>query len=103
MKRAGEILVSFFDEGIIEKPGEEWNIFTASVWSELLESCGLFQGISHSRIIDLEKSILLIEVDHPGWIQLFQTKKRDLLIAVQKRFPEILLTEISLRLSKDRS
>ena len=100
MKRAGEILAVFFEKETIKKAEEIGDFFSPSIWSELLESCKLSQGVSHSRIVDLDNSILLIEADHPGWIQLLQTKKRDLLNAVRHRFPEIPLKGISFRLSK---
>ena len=100
MKRAGEILAVFFEKETIKKAEEIGDFFSPSVWSELLESCNLSQGVSHSRIVDLENSVLLIEADHPGWIQLLQTKKKDLLNTVQRRFPEIPLKGVSFRLNK---
>ena len=30
----------------------------------------------HSRILDLKKDVLIIEVDHPGWMELLQLHKR---------------------------
>ena len=98
MRRAGEILAAFFDKELIEKAKLSGEIFSS--WPELLESCNLSQGMSHSRIVDLEGSVLLVEADHPGWIQLLQTKQRDLLDAARKRFPQINLTGISIKLSK---
>ena len=75
-------------------------LFSPSVWMNLLENCNLSQGVSHSRIVELEKTVLLIEADHPGWIQLLQTKQKELLNAVRRRFPEITFTGISFRLSR---
>jgi predicted nucleic acid-binding Zn ribbon protein len=75
-------------------------LFSPSSWSDLLGSCNLSQGVSHSRIAELEKSILLVEADHPGWVQLLQTKQRELLDEARRRFPEITLTGISFRLSR---
>ena len=31
--------------------------------------------VSHSRIVDLKNGVLLIEADHPGWIELLQMHK----------------------------
>ncbi|MDR0447771.1 MAG: DUF721 domain-containing protein [Treponema sp.] len=102
MKKAGEILAAFFDNDSLKKTEEMGRLFSSTVWSGLLESCNLSQGISHSRIAELEKTVLLIEADHPGWIQLLQTKQRELLNAARRRFPEIALTGISFRLSRSK-
>jgi len=100
LKTAGEILSDIFDKNTLKNAKEMGKLFSPSVWSDLLESCNLSRGVSHSRIAELEKSVLLVEADHPGWIQLLQTKQRELLNAARRRFPEIALTGISFRLSR---
>ena len=55
----------------------------------------------HSRIRELERGVLLVEVDHPGWIQIFQTKQGVLLSAVQRRYPELDIRGIAFRLSRE--
>ena len=55
----------------------------------------------HSRIRELERGILLIEADHPGWIQILQTKQSDLLSAVQRRYSELNIRGIAFRLSRE--
>ena len=101
MKKAGEILAAFWDKDTLKNAEQMGKLFSSSVWSDLLSSCKLSQGVSHSRIAELEKSVLLVEADHPGWIQLLQTKQRELLDAVRRRFPEITFTGISFRLSRN--
>ena len=100
MKKAGDVLAAFLDKDTLENAEQMGKLFSSSVWSDLLHSCNLSQGVSHSRIAELERSVLLVEADHPGWIQLLQTKQRELLNAVRRRFPDIHLTGISLRLSR---
>jgi predicted nucleic acid-binding Zn ribbon protein len=100
MKKAGDVLSALFDENTLNKAKNYGELFSPTLWAGLLESSGLAQGTSHSRIVELEKTVLLIEADHPGWIQLFQTKQKALLEAVQRRFPELSLTGISFRLSR---
>ena len=34
---------------------------------------------SHSRIVDLKNGVLLVEADHPGWIELLQLRKNYIL------------------------
>lgn len=100
MKKAGDILAAFLDESAMKKAKIYGPLFSVSSWTALLESCGLPQGVSHSRIANLERSILLVEADHPGWIQILQTKQRELLDAARRRFPELTLAGISFRLSR---
>jgi hypothetical protein len=95
MKKAGDLLTSFFDERLIK---------TAREYSELFSSWQSIAGekiADHSRIRELERSILLVEADHPGWIQILQTREKDLLNTIQRRFPEQNITGISFRLSRD--
>jgi len=55
----------------------------------------------HSRIKELERGVLLIEADHPGWIQILQTKQSKLLSAVQLRYPELSIRGVAFRLSRE--
>jgi hypothetical protein len=55
----------------------------------------------HSRIRELERGILLIEADHPGWIQILQTKQIRLLSVVRRRYPELNIRGIAFRLSRE--
>jgi predicted nucleic acid-binding Zn ribbon protein len=98
LKKAGEILSAFLDKDALKDAEQMGKLFSPSVWSDLLGRCNLSQGASHSRIAELEKSVLLVEADHPGWIQLLQTKQTELLNAVRRRFPEITFSGISFRL-----
>ena len=58
---------------------------------------------AHSRISDLKRGVLLIEADHPGWVQILQTKKADLLEVVKRRCPSMDIRNISFILNRDRS
>lgn len=94
MKKAGDLLAALLDERLME---------TARGYSDLFSSWKTIAGdkiASHSRIKDLERSILLVEADHPGWVQILQTKQRDLLAAVRGRFPGLSIAGISFCLSR---
>ncbi|GHU62283.1 hypothetical protein FACS189445_5140 [Spirochaetia bacterium] len=96
MKKAGELLASFFDNRILQ---------TAQEYSELFSSWQSIAGdkvAAHSRIRELEHSVILVEADHPGWIQILQTREKGLLDALRRRFPEQNITGISFRLSRVR-
>jgi hypothetical protein len=100
MRKAGDILSALFDEGTLKKAKNYGELFSSALWASLLEGIGLSQGVPHSKIAELEKTVLLVEADHPGWIQLLQTKQRSLLEALQQRFPELSLTGIAFRLNR---
>jgi hypothetical protein len=98
MKKLGDILSVFFDEDTLEKARGYGYLFSS--WGYLTTKCGIPQAAAHSRITGLEKSLLLVEADHPGWIQILQTKQKELLEEMQKRFPGFFITGIVLRLSR---
>ena len=100
MKKAGDILAAFLDKETLKDAEQMGKLFSPTVWQDILASCNLSQGLSHCRIAELEKTVLLIEADHPGWIQLLQTKQTELLNAARRRFPEITFTGISFRLGR---
>jgi len=100
LRTAGDILSAFLDKETLERAEQMGKLFSPNVWSDILTACKLPQGASHSRIAELEKTVLLIEADHPGWVQLLQTKQSDLLDTARRRFPEITFTGISFKLMK---
>jgi hypothetical protein len=98
MKKAGDLLSVIFDEKLLKKARGYSDLFSS--WEEITQKKGIPAAAAHSRVVELERFVLLVEADHPGWIQLLQTKQRELLTAVQRRFPELTITGISFRLSR---
>jgi hypothetical protein len=103
VKRAGELLSVFFNENISENLMETAQGYSDlfSSWAVITEKNGISSAASHSRIVELEKAVLLVEADHPGWIQILQTKQTYLLKTVIRRFPNLEIRGISFRLSRD--
>jgi hypothetical protein len=54
----------------------------------------------HSKVREIERQRLVVETDHPGWIQILQYKQRQLLAAAQRRFPNLDIKRISFVLMK---
>lgn len=95
MKKAGDLLSAFFDRQMLR---------TAQGYSELFSSWQSIAGeklACHSWIRELDRSVLLIEADHPGWIQILQSKQVELLDRVRSNFPELTITGISFRLGRE--
>jgi len=112
MKRAGDIVLDLFKDRFgpefLETARTNASLFSS--WQELVievlprkfgdEVEDIPAAASHSRIRELEKGVLLVEADHPGWIQILQTKQSELLSAVKRRYPELEVRAISFRLSR---
>ncbi|MDR2964511.1 MAG: DUF721 domain-containing protein [Treponema sp.] len=98
MKTAGEVLSMLFDKQFIEKAQGYSKLFDS--WIDITEKNGIAHAAAHSRIKDLEKGIIIIELDHPGWKQILQIKQSKFLNDFRIRFPELDITGISLTLSK---
>jgi hypothetical protein len=95
VKKAGDLVSFFLDEPTLKK---------AQGYRDLFSSWRSIAGDSiaaHSRIMELERSILMVEADHPGWIQILQTEQSAILKAVSKRFPDLAIRGISFRLTRD--
>jgi len=118
MKKAGDIISALFRERFGPEFADtaraasglfsSWVQIIQEVWPQSghdnADNAG-FEDISavavHSRIKELERGILLIEADHPGWIQILQTKQGKLLSAVRRRYPELNVRGVAFRLSRE--
>ena len=52
----------------------------------------------HSSIIDIKNNILLIETDHPGWIQIFNLNSKFIINGLKMYCPEMNITSLAFRL-----
>jgi predicted nucleic acid-binding Zn ribbon protein len=95
VKRAGELLASFFDQQTFGAARDYSDLFLSwrSIAGDTLAA--------HSRIRELEHSVLLVEADHPGWVQILQTREKNLLDTLRRCFPDRHITGISFRLSRE--
>jgi len=94
MKTAGDILSALFDERFVKKAHGYSKFFDS--WKDITEKNGIGAASDHSRIKDLDKGIVLVETDHPGWKQIIQTKQSKLLNDFRIRFPQLDISGISL-------
>jgi predicted nucleic acid-binding Zn ribbon protein len=53
----------------------------------------------HTRLVDVQNSVLLLEVDHPGWLQMVQLRKKSLLDAARREAPQASIEDIRVRVS----
>ena len=95
MKTVGEILSALgYDKQFVEKAQGYSKLFDS--WEDITAKNGIAAASAHSRIKDIDRGILLVEMDHPGWKQILQTKQSKLLNDFRIRFPEMNISGISL-------
>ena len=110
MRKAGDIITTLLNERFGPQFMEtarrhagllsSWKAIVTEAWPESVPGEDLPAAAVHSQIAELERGVLLVEADHPGWIQLLQTRQRELLSAVQRRFPELDVNGLAFRLSR---
>jgi hypothetical protein len=98
MKRVGDVLSSIFDENMMQKARGYSALF--SCWQDLAEKNGIAAAADHSWITSLDRGLVWIEVDHPGWKQILQTKESKLLSDFRYRFPDMDISGLSIMLSR---
>ena len=107
-KKAGDIFKALFEENLgpdfMETARSSAGLFSS--WAQIVtEASGNPEDIpaaaSHSWICELEKGLLLVEADHPGWIQILQTKQKELLAAAVRKYPELGIRSIAFKLGRE--
>ncbi len=93
IKDVSSLLSSFFNDDKLRR-GERYSDFFNS-WSSLVGS----RLAAHSKVADVEKGMLVVEAEHPGWIQLLQLRQSGILDEAARRYPELGLKGIAFRLS----
>jgi hypothetical protein len=98
MRKVGDLLSIIIDEKMIHKAQGYSKLFAS--WAWITKKHGIAAAADHSRIRELDRNILLVEADHPGWIQMLQTREHKLLADLRDQFPDLGISGISFRLSR---
>jgi hypothetical protein len=96
MKKAAEVLARLLDKG----PAG------SNPFSSLFGGWQDIAGVSlaeHCRAYEVRHHSLLVEADHPGWMQLLLMQKKAILARIRQRFPQLELRDIKVRVSPGRS
>jgi predicted nucleic acid-binding Zn ribbon protein len=54
----------------------------------------------HTRLVDVRNGVMIVETDHPGWLQMARMRKEGLLSSARAAAPEARLTDIRFVLRK---
>jgi hypothetical protein len=93
MDKAGDLLKEFFAFYNIEGGKEYVALFSS--WRKMAGD----DIAAHSRIFNLQKGALIVEVDHPGWAQLLRMKQADILQRLSAAYPDLGIRMIHIRLA----
>lgn len=92
IRKAGELVERLMGPKAADE-AQGWARFFSSWNSSVGERLA-----AHSRPVDVRNGIVLVEAEHPGWIQLLQLKQESLLAQLKKAFPELGIRGIAFRL-----
>lgn len=77
-----------------------WNEIVCSIKSNSINGQNIGNNMaSHSRISDLKNGILLVEADHPGWIQMLTNYKKYILKGLNFKVPELKIFSLAFKLA----
>ena len=84
----------------IEKSSLEKNNKLFNSWKKIITGILNFgQNLyEHTSIVDIKNGILLLETDHPGWIQILQMNSSFIIRGLKMYAPELKISSLSYRL-----
>ena len=95
MKQAREIIKALFDDVHARKAEPSSSLFDG--WRRIAG-----EDISaHSRIVDIRDGTVLIECDHPGWLQMIRLREKALVETMRKRYPSLSIKHIRIFITTD--
>lgn len=56
----------------------------------------------NTRVIDLKNGVLLVETDHPGWIQYLKIYKKFILNGLKMNLPNLKITSLAFRVAGEK-
>ncbi len=92
VKKASEIVSNLFNQ--IDSDTAQTASRFISFWAEIAGA----DISAHSKVIDVDKGMILVEVDHPGWSQMLSFNKKRILHALDVQFPELKLKNMVIRI-----
>ncbi len=97
MKRAGKLLSAFFERNNIQDTQGYVDFFQS--WQQVV-------GVdlaAHSDAVDIRNHALIVEVDHPGWMQKLHMQRERVLKTLQQRYPNLEIRNIHFTLVEEGS
>jgi hypothetical protein len=92
LKKAGDIINEMFSGNLFSEANKYSSLFVS--WEDIVGK----RIAAHSKIIDFINSIIIVEVDHPGWSQLIQIEQAKILQKMKKKCPTLNINGIAIQL-----
>lgn len=89
--RLQQYIESYFETATLRNLGKTSEVF--DIWNKIVGKLS-----SHCRLADIEKGTLIVDFDHPGWMQQFQMQEKTYLKEIQRRFPDLEIKSFKIRL-----
>jgi hypothetical protein len=93
MDKAGDLLKDFFAFYNIEGGVQYVSLFSS--WRKIAGD----DIADHSRIFNLHKGALVVEVDHPGWAQMLRMRQTGILQRLSSAYPDLGIRMIHIKLT----
>jgi len=90
-RKASEVITSLFS-GFDSAGMRQSNSFVKS-WKEIVGD----KIAAHSRIIDVDRGTIIVEVDHPGWSQQIQFCKKQIIYGLSRNYPDLQIKNVIMR------
>jgi hypothetical protein len=90
MKKAAEILARLLERH--SPQGQPYSSLFAG-WEQMVGD----SLAEHSRVHELRQQNLIVDVDHPGWMQQLLLKKGAILAKLRRQYPQLAIRDIRVR------
>mgnify|MGYP000867943796 FL=1 len=95
MDKAGDILKAFLSFYNLEKGHKYVSLFSG--WRQIAGD----DLASHTRVADIRRRAMIVEVDHPGWMQLLQMKQEEIVEKIGAKFPDLGIRSLQMKLVRE--
>jgi len=95
ISKVSDLIESLFSDILVVKGKDENNLKKG--WKKVLSHIPVDgeKLAAHSRIIELKNTLLCLETDHSGWIQLFYLYRKKIIQGLKKEFPALEIRDFS--------
>ncbi len=90
-RKASELITSLFS-GFDSAGMEQANSFVKS-WKEIVGD----KIAAHSKVVDVDRGTVIVEVDHPGWSQQIQFCKKQIMNGLSRSYPDLQIKNVIMR------
>lgn len=95
-RKASDVITALFN-GFDPANMEKANAFSRS-WRDLVGE----KIAAHSRVVDVDRGAVIVEVDHPGWSQQLHFRKAAVLSALSRGYPDLGIKTLVVRVVAER-